>query len=407
MRIAVATLLFLTFTASGQTFDQTTYLRTHEQPMSARAAAMGGASDALSNDVSDLAANPALIASLKKTTFSFSGAQTGYAVTRYDPAHFDPETFDSRFRADKTTRSLAHASVAMPLRNFVLGAYYRDEPRLRGDHELSPQAGSDPYVSACLYPPCSFAIGSDAVAFDRRDRRYGVTAAFERGALSLGAGIELRDFSEQHNVESLPIPNGTGMELVTRRISGQAYVPSAGLRWRVSPRVAVAAAYNGGGTFERADDMCRFDLVSATCTSGYASAPRSNVKSADAYRASISIAPVERLIVTAEAVRTNYTRMENEGEHYSLVLVDLPYRDATDLHAGAEYRLRNLPLSVRVGWWREEAKRDHDWIELEGSVDHRTVGVGLDVGAARLDLAYDDAEATALRRAMIGVTFTR
>jgi hypothetical protein len=200
-------------------------------------------------------------------------------------------------------------------------------------------------------------------------------------------------------------PLSTKPELLMRRTSGQAYVPNAGVRWRVSPRVAIAAAYNGGGTFDRTEDHCVVELSNATCTSQHATTAGATVERPDAYRASIAIVPVERLTVTAQAVRNNYSKQLSVVQEYGPPLADYTSGDATDLHVGAEYRLRNLPVSLRAGWWRDDARRFDDAYALPNSVDHRTIGAGIEFGAARFDVSYDDAPES--RRAIAGVTWTR
>jgi len=401
MRAAAVAVLFLllTLSASAQSFEQTTYLRLHESSMSPRTTAMGGASDASSTDPTDVAANPALVASLKTTTFSLSAAQTRYGVPRFD---------NFRGREGRDATSLSHASIAFPLRGAVLAVYYRDEPRLH-DREVGPQPGIDPYMPVCVYDPeqgpCRYIASADAVAFNRRDRRYGLAAAMERGALSFGVGLELQDFEQAHDLATFAIPLSIGMERLMRRTSGQDLVPNAGLRWRITPKVAVAAAYNGAGTFDRTDDLCVVDVRNGACTSAYQPVARITVKRPDQYRASVAVLPTSDLTLTAEAVRVNYTNLEDASEWFGYWYYDSRYQNATDLHAGAEYRLGNLAL--RAGWWREEAKRAADYVVGDRTLQHITVGAGFNLGAARIDLAYDDVDAPSLRRATVGVAWTR
>ncbi|HEX2834741.1 MAG TPA: hypothetical protein VHW00_17140 [Thermoanaerobaculia bacterium] len=394
MRIAVATLLFLSLSASAQTFEQSTFLRIHEHSMSARGAAMGGASDALADDVSDLAANPALSASLKNASFAISAAQSQYDTP--------PWFWDAR--EERTAESLAHASVAIPLRNVVIGAYYRDNPRVEYNR-VSPEGGLQPYTLACGGDDCSYFVGVNAVAFDRRERSYGVTAAFDLGALSMGAGLERQDLNEAWD-QLMIVPNTNRSDLLMRRMSGTALVPNAGLRWRVSPRVALAAAYKGSGEFDYSDDTCIVDTSTATCTSAHVPVGRAQVRRADSYRASIAVRPVDGLALTAEGVRTNYTRSDEPEQALGVQSAIFPHRNPTELHLGAEYRLPRLPISLRAGWWREESKWEYSFFNIEGATDHRTIGAGIDVGPARIDVAYDDANTPSLRRAVVGVTWT-
>ncbi len=406
MHRAVATLFLFTLihSASAQSFEQSTFLRLHEQPMSARSAAMGGASDALGSDASDLASNPALVASLKKATLSLSGTQTQYGVSRY---RIDFDTVEA-FREARQARTLAHAALAVPVRGAVLAFYYRQDPRLH-DRQVAPRPGIEEYFPTCLDQehPCSYLVGIDEVGFNRREQRYGMSGAWERGGLSVGGGLELRQLDEAYDLVVIGFPGGIGRELEMRRVSGQAWVPNAGVRWRVSPRLAVAAAYNGGGSFDRADNRCRASESNGACVSHYLPVVRGTVKSADAWRASVAIVPMERLTITAEAVRRNYGRTEIAVTSLGPQPAVFPIQNATDLHAGAEYRLRALPVSLRAGWWREEPKRARGLYDPSEPGEHRTYGAGVDVGSARVDVAYDDVDAPSMSRAIVGVTWTR
>jgi hypothetical protein len=391
MRAIFLTLLF-TVTASAQTLEQLASIRLDEQPMSARAAAMGGASDALSSDASDLAVNPALIASLKRPVLSISGAETTYDTYRFELRGLDVVTV----READNQRALAHVSAAIPWRGAVIGLYARNEPRIAylTLHD-DDGAGLGAYVPVCTGDDCGIVFGDHA--WDRRERRYGVTAAFERGAFSFGAGAELQELDETYELVRAPLSNVSvfNFDRVTYRTAGSKVVPNAGVRWRIHPRVALAAAYNGGGEHDRTEDVCSVSLFNARCSSELVRVGTGKAGGADALRASISVAPMERLTVTAEAVRRNYGKL------------GAGYRDTTDLHAGAEVRLPRLPISLRAGWLRQPAKFEgFDFLELpSGSVEHRTYGVGLDVAGARIDVAYDDADAPAFRRAVVGVTF--
>ncbi|HEX8408484.1 MAG TPA: hypothetical protein VF883_06450 [Thermoanaerobaculia bacterium] len=410
MRNAVATLLLvLTCSAAAQTFEQSTSLRLSETPMSARAAAMGGAGDPLGVDAADFATNPALLASVKRPLLSLSGAQTTYDILRLD---FDPGEgpfFETEVVLDHTNigQSFAHVAAAIPLRGFVLGVYARNEPSLR-DGSVDYAEGTADFEPACpLGFDCNYALLLGASAFERRERRYGVSAAFERGAFSFGAGAELQDVNERYEVVRGSIPLSFGLERVVRRTSGRKIVPNAGVRWRVTPRIAVAAAYNGAAEHERVDDACAFQLTSRNCTTRFVRLGQSSVGGADAWRASLAVAPVNNLLLTGEVVRRNYSKLSDDPAYVVTTFEPVSYRDATELHAGAEYRLGRLPLTLRAGWWREPSKIDgSDLLGIESEdVAHRTYGIGIDVGAARVDIAYDDADAPAMRRTLVGISY--
>jgi hypothetical protein len=402
VRIALVTLLF-TLSAAAQTFEQTAILRLSESSMSARATAMGGASDPLGDDSADFASNPALLSSIRQPLFSLSAVQTSYDVQRL---RFEDDAV-LVVRDPQNARSLGHVSAVIPMRGLVVGLYARNQPVLRDGH-LDYALSTADYVPACREEgrPCLYAQYLGSNAFERREQRYGFAAAFERGAFSFGAGAELQDLDEHSEVARGAVPASYGFERLVRRTSGRKLVPNAGLRWRVSPRIAIAAAYNGAASRERTEDVCIVDTaVTLDCTSRFVMLNRSEVNGVDAYRASIAVAPVQQLVVTAEAVRRNYGNLPDEQPDFFGDAYDISYGDTTELHAGAEYRLGGV--SLRAGWWREPSKIDSpDRIGFQGEdVEHRTYGVGVDLGATRVDVAYDDADVPALRRAVVGISY--
>ena len=69
---------------------------------------------------------------------------------------------------------------------------------------------------------------------------------------------------------------------------------------------------------------------------------------------------------------------------------------------GSTSPLRSVAL--RAGWWRDPSR--FDFVPGFGTtVTHRTFGAGINVGRARLDLAYDHANLAAQRRAAVGLGF--
>lgn len=400
MRLALVTLLLLspTLSAFAQTFEQTTALRLHEAPMGARTAAMGGASEALTPDGTDLASNPSLIASLKKPVLSLSGAQTSYSVVRLST---DTNAYSFR-HVGREARALSHVAAVIPLHGFVVGVYARQEPRMTDGIDGIPPTTMVDYQPQCPIEPCIYAYGIGATAFSRDDRRYGVTAAVERGRLSLGAGAELQDLDESYDIWRIALPGIGFMERVTRRTSARKVVPNAGVRFRVSPRVALAAAYNGAASRERADTGCIGDWTQSVCISPSVPLGATSMRGADAYRASVTVAPAQNLVVVAEGVRRNYGKVVADDP----VFVS-QYRDTTELRAGAEYRLHNTPVALRAGWWREPANIASFFYQpAKGALTHRTIGAGIDVGSsARVDVAYDDADDPSQSRAIVGVAF--
>jgi len=191
-------------------------------------------------------------------------------------------------------------------------------------------------------------------------------------------------------------------------VDGRAVVPNAGLRWRVTPRIALAAAYNGAGSFTRTTSVCNLKQQATLrddyliCLSAVAPLASSTERLPDAWRAGASFAATERLRLVAEGVRRHYTKLADDPYTVLGHAGRAPYNDVTELHAGVEYRLRSVAL--RAGWWRDPSR--FDIVPNYGqTVTHYTFGAGIGVGRARLDLAYDYASLAMQRRAVAGITF--
>src|SRR5438067_1489254 len=85
-------------------------------------------------------------------------------------------------------------------------------------------------------------------------------------AIALGGATDpLGDAAElQHVVERLEVPRiffnpppaASQFDRLFRSVDGRAVVANAGLRWRVTPRIALAAAYDGAGSFTRTTSVC-------------------------------------------------------------------------------------------------------------------------------------------------------
>jgi hypothetical protein len=398
MRYTLLALLFTAAAASAQTLEQVAEIRFDEQPMSARTAAMGGAGDALGSDGSELALNPALTASLKRPVFAVSGVESTFDVVRFD---FDFERQQVvLLREPRSQRAFAHLSAVVPWRGAVLGVYARNEPRAGN---LLPALGQGrdataEYEPLCSGDDCQYSVVIGESPWERRERRYGLTAAMERGAFSFGAGAELQELDETYEtMRAWGPPLSSQFERVMRSTSGRRIVPNAGVRWRVGPRFALAAAYNGAASYEQTEDACRLgSFPNFQCASRVARLGTNTVGGADAYRASVAMLPLDGLTVVAEVVRRNHEKADSD------------YRNVTDIHAGAEYRIPRLPVSLRAGWQRLPPKYEgfSYFSGPQEAVEHATYGMGVEVRGARIDFSYDDGRSPAFRRAIVGVSFT-
>ena len=391
-------LTLLSLTAQAQTFEQLTFLRLSEAPMSVRGAAMGAVSD------DDISVNPASLATFDRPSFSIAGARTSYSRDVF--LVLTPELAVSEHRTLNPT-ALSHAMFAVPVGAFTVGAWYRAEPELGSSLPSASVAGSPFVPSVCPLEPCVrvnlYGVGS----LERQDVRYGAALSWESGPLAFGAGAEVQDLDESADfLRTRFTAEPAIFDRVLMRTEGREIVPHAGIRWSVSPRLAVAASYKGAGTFRRTRSACLSGGVGVGCASDLALEDESTQKMPDSYRLSVSLQPVERLQLVAEAVRRNYSNLATAVELDGFAVAE-SFRDATELHAGAEYRLGTIAL--RGGWWRDPARHVDVGVEpvyeFSRRRDHITVGAGVNVGPARVDLALDDADDPALRRASVGLRF--
>lgn len=390
--------LLLSLAVSAQTFEQLTFLRFNDAPMSIRAQAMGGVSE------DDPSGNPASLASVKSPLLSLAGSRVSYRLG--DIVYLDPNYVVSR-RRDVHREGLSHVMVAVPVRSFVLGAWYRNEPEVEGLRPLV-NGGVGPWApSQCTTEPCqSFVFVAESPAFERSSRRYGGAVGWERGTVAIGIGAEIHELDERIDAMRTRFSIEPAFnDRISLRTDGREIVPNAGVRWAVTPRIVLGAAYQGGATFKRTNRACY--AQGEGCGSEFVVIGESEQKTPDAYRASVSFAPLSGLRIAAEAVRRNYSEIDSFDETLMPGSPDrpLPYQDVTELHAGAEYRIQRLAL--RAGWWRDPARVDnaaYPDFALGNRTDHVTFGAGYDFGGGRLDVAFDDPEDEMLRRASIGVT---
>lgn len=401
LRITLAVLTLLTASAHAQTFEQFTFLRLHEAPMSVRSAGMGAATEAASPDLADLAANPAATAAMKKRVISIGIAQDARDFHGIGFAGGFPTTKIYPLRAT----DLAHAAIAIPLRGVSLGAYYRNEPRLSDPYAKTIEGPNIPYTPSCTEKDCFYFFGI-MPSFERRERRYGITAAAEAGALSFGAGVEMRELNEELDLARVAFLGSVAPpERVFREVSDRDAVVNAGIRWRATPRVALALAYNGAGSFTRTTSACTVDVHDLSrCVTSKAAIGASEQRMPDAYRGSISFKHSERLMLVGELVRRNYSNLRNDAYSVIGTAETLPYRDVTELHAGAEYRVASLPIALRAGWWRDPARLrgfagNIPAISSDDDVEHTTFGAAWYAGDSRIDLSLDSAQD--VRRASI------
>src|ERR1044071_3192698 len=233
--------ILLTSAASAQTFEQLGSLRLNDTtPRSTRAIALGGASDPLGD--ADMIANPATLASVKQPLFLVQGIRSSLG-TLYEGPRWETQRWVSL-----EGTSLSHAAAVFPVRGATIGVYYASEPRLRGLDPGATSFGSTPYFPPPCIVSCVYSVWN-ATVLDRREQRYGVAVAGERGAFAFGVGAEVQRVEESAELVRFtlspplaPPPPTSRVERLFRGVDGHAVVPNLG-----SAMARVAAARRGGG----------------------------------------------------------------------------------------------------------------------------------------------------------------
>ncbi|HYU27125.1 MAG TPA: hypothetical protein VEO74_18085 [Thermoanaerobaculia bacterium] len=310
-------------------------------------------------------------------------------------------------RVDAST--LSYVAAARPIGGAaVIGVYYAAQPRQAGPDPLVRTFGTTPYHRTfCLYPCVDF-IPVHPEAFERIEHRYGLALAWRLGPFDFGAGAEMqriREIGENVAFKTSDVTSTTPVVQWERIFfSGESrdVVPNVGVRWRATPRLALAASYTGAGSLTTRTDACSApDLDSPVCTSSVEVLGTGGVPIPDTLRAGVSFAVTDRLRLVAESVRRGWGRQAiiyaNTGHK--------AYVNTIEVHGGAEYKLRSVAL--RAGWWRDPSHVDLPIrvLAMARMVTHRTAGAGIDFGRARFDVAYDDASLPNQRRAVAGITF--
>jgi hypothetical protein len=403
--VVAASLLFTPF-AFAQTFEQMSGLRLTDSLQNVRAASMGSTSGSL-DDESSIATNPAAIARLKRTTISVAGSRTLYEYEAFRPTATGLYSFKDDFDAT----GLSHVSVAFPFRSAAIGLYYAADPEVQSREPLFLTSNaSASYVPLACAGPCNYSFYPASTGFTRADRRIGATVAFALGTLDVAAGAELRDLDEQLGIARIAFNNDfvPGSERLFRKTHGRTVVPNVGLMWHAASRLNLSAAYHGGGSFDRTTAVCRTtDLGSPFCSTATAALDVSNIEMPDAARIGGSFEVTRGLVVAAEAVRRNYSKLADEP--YSIIgeTFLLPYRDVTEPHAGAEYRFGSLPVALRAGWWRDPSRFTlpaFGPVAGVSTIDHVTFGAGVKLAGTDISIAFDQPRAGDGRKAAIGFT---
>jgi hypothetical protein len=390
--ILIAVLLLIPITAAAQEIENLAGVRLTFDRAGARSLAMGSTGIA-SNDANAAAANPAAIAGARRT-FTLETRR---------------RTFEGRYLADNdlntvgvesSTRGIRSASLTLPMAGLTWSFFY-DQP-LDVQHSTVPAFSSsspvgqgtffvcDGQVSAtpCNAPAVAYHLpGTFPIDTDLQLQRYGAAAAWSRGPLAVGASLR-REHLRQQAAFSTAVLNGySGIAETT---DDAALTWSAGMTWNAGSAARIGASYASGGSF------------AGTRTFPFDPAQSIELRTPPSLGVGVSVTPLPRLTLAADAVRVQYSAMMHDRRNVFPQGSVIGFPDVTELHAGAEYRIGSVAL--RGGWWRDPAHAleirngvlppppFHYLPALAGSPEnHLTAGIGFG-GKTRFDASIDRGE---------------
>lgn len=419
-RLLLGGALLLTHSLSAQQLESSAGVRFQFEAPGARSAAMGGASEALTDTFST---NPAALAHIRQRRIAIDARRTSNStefITGGTVGAFETISLDAK------SSGIQAATVLLPTRAATF-ALFVDEPL----HTMSPTAGLRSRdqrievglvgeklvpISECrqVVNDCN-AIGflDTPVAFRAASRvtlrRIGTAVGFNIGTLSLGGAVHYAELDQKSDAY------GDSVRGNDRRVTW-----SGGAQWQISPVIRAGASYRSGATFD------------STHLRTFPDSDRSETKAATfrtptSYGAGIAFDLAPNLTVAVDAQRVRYSEMIEPhlalGTSFGIIPLVMP--DVTELHAGAEYRIgTRIPVAVRAGWWRDPSHRlraiDTTYTGSPGDFffpaafinlglldedeDHVTAGIGVG-DRLRLDAAIDKSEHTTRGSLTLATTF--
>lgn len=415
-RLLLGGALSLALPLGAQDLESFAGMRFHFESPSARNAAMGGTSEALSGDVSS---NPASLAKVRNRSVQIDARRrtneieflTGGTVGSFQTG-----------RHESSSSGITAASVIVPTRAATF-AFFIDEPMRsslsttgipRGETgairvgvrngQLVPWTDCPELDGTRPQPePCMFGF-YDTPALMRADarvalRRIGGTMAFARGPISFGASAQYAHLDEHIRAFG-----------VTSRADDSALTWSAGAQWQISPVIRAGASYHSGAKFNAERT---FDEPLAVSTVRSFNTPSS-------YGAGLAFDVAPNVTFAVDAKRVRYSEMLEGVKPFTEspdAVWPFTMADVTELHAGAELRLpTRMPVAVRAGWWRDPAHRlrvpgyTEPWAHLinltllDEDQNHLTAGIGVG-DRIRVDAAIDRSEHTTRGSLTLATTF--
>ena len=326
-----------TLSLHAQLMESLAGVRLHFDDPGARAAAMGGANVALTNE---WATNPASLAGAKQIAIVEAShrAQTTRYVTGIGASQL-------------ITTDVAHSSNGVSAITFVT-PLSGITTSLTYDEPIDEQRSADPAASTSngfitvtrqgkITFNCATCFGGGVrlpnfplVDVSLRLQRWNGSLAWQHGPLSLGASVRYTQAREETASDRLPYD--------LERIDDASWSYVAGLKWDITPALHAGASYESPAA------------VNGTQNTGTASitTPK-RFETPATWRGGVAIDAASNLTLAADAVRIRYSRL-TRGRFNDVVPFDgMNYPDVMELHAGAEYRIGSV--AVRGGWWRDPA----------------------------------------------------
>ncbi|HVR40960.1 MAG TPA: hypothetical protein VMU84_17845 [Thermoanaerobaculia bacterium] len=393
-RILAVALLLIPLATHAQEIESLAGVRLTFENAGARALAMGSTGKA----------NPADIAGAKRS-FALESRRRTIEGRYFSDASLNTTGIDS------TTNGVSSASLIVPMPH-TTWAFFYEEP-MNVEHSTasafnkSSQASvfflcnarlsATPCGPAVYFPtPVTYPLDTSL-----RLQRYGVTTAWSRGPLAIGASVRYERFHQKSAFvfSNLVVAAPAGVDETTND-SDTTY--SAGATWKLSKNARIGASYASGGAFAGTRTFAP-DFVRPI-----------EFRTPSTLRGNVAIDVLPQLTLAADVVRVAYSEMVHSRRDLFPQGAELGYEDATELHAGAEYRIGNV--AMRTGWWRDPA---HALTSLNGldapppftiaagiineAENHVTAGIGFG-GKTRFDAAIDRGSRST--NVVMGVTTT-
>ncbi len=352
----------------------------------ARSLAMGGAFLALADDASAAEANPAGLTILSRSEVSLEVRQIETSQT-----FLISNATSNTFSDDET--QVSFASFVQPWANFVLGAYYH-KPLAQSNE--TGTVFQNVNAGTLELTPFTNSLNIEIETF-------GLSGAWRVDRLSLGVGVRYQSLDQ--NASSVRLLSATDTFSATQTADDSDVTFSAGLKWEVTDRFNVGAAYKQGASFD-----APFNTVSQLSGGQPVRVEHSaDFNVPDIFGAGIALRPLanQSWWILADVNRVTYGDLaDNVVGTDGVPRQDFKIDDGTEIRVGTEYTFRlAVPLSIRAGYWKDPAHRlqyTGPTNTISGAAfgflfpreaddeDHLTFGVGAVFSNFQIDIGYDD-----------------